>query len=264
MFPKLVRDDVGKLYGFLAHVHGLTLVDPVDVQGFDHLESRWQAIKTELAARHVPAALDASATEQTLAHIAYVTHRYGFDPAWVDAFLQSMRYDLQKHQYRSLKDLQVYMYGSAEVIGLMLARMVGLPEESQKAARMQARAVQYILFLRHLAADTAAGRNYFPANDVKKFGLKNLSKTEAEAKPGMFADFMHAEILRYAQWQAEANENFLLLPRRLRIPLQTLVDSYNWTANQLKNNPMMVYESSLKPRRRRVFTHIVKHTMTRH
>ena len=261
-FPKGIRDDVFKLYSFVRTVSNFIDESPVDVGNFEHIESRWLTIKGQLARLEVPSPLDDSASERVLCNIAYVVHRHRCDPAWVDAFLKSKRWDMQKHQYRALKDILEYMYGSAEVIGLFMARILDLPEEALKAARYQARAIQYITFLRDIPKNTALARNYFPMGDVKKFGLKNLSEAEARAKPGMFADFMHAQLLRYAQWQTEANEGFIYVPKRLRVPLHTAVDMYNWTAQELKYNPLVVYDKQLKPKKRRVVRGVIRRSIT--
>ena len=262
-FPKSVRDDVFKLYSFVHTVREFTEVNPPDVTKFEHIEQRWQPIKAELTDRQVPAPLDDSVSERVLANIAYLVHRHSFDLAWVDAFLHSMRWDLQKHQYRSFKDLSMYMYGSSEVVGLMLARILGLPEEYMKTARLQGRAMQYMTFLKEIAVQNEKGYSYFPTSELKKYGLINLSEKEARKKPGMFADFMHAELLRYAQWQAEANEGFAHIPKRLRVPLLTMVDMHNWSARQLKYDPLSVYERKLNPRRRQVVRQAVRHSISR-
>jgi phytoene synthase len=177
--------------------------------------------------------------------------------------LQSKRWDLQRHEYRALKDTLAYMYGSSEVIGLLLARIVNLPEESLSYARLQGRAFAYIHFLRDINLQNAEEYCYFPANEYKKYGLKNLSEEEARNKPKMFTDFIHAQLLRYATWQAEANEGFMYVPRRLRVPLHTAVDMYNMTAQQLKENPLLIYEQSLKPKRRKVVSGVVRRSVSR-
>jgi len=195
--------------------------------------------------------------------MAYIVFRYKCDPAWVDAYLKSMRQDAQKHQYRTLKDTLEYIYGSGEVIGLFMARILDLPEEALKYARLQGRAMKYVGLLRDIKGDDNLGRCYFPTSEYIKYGLKNLSEEEARNKPAMFTDFMHAQLLRYAQWQTEANEGFHYIPRRLRVPLHTAVDMYNWTAQQLKYDPLIVFEQKVKPKKRRVIRQAVKRTITR-
>lgn len=260
-FPKGVRDDVFKLYSFVRVVDDFVDQVPSDVKNFEYIERRWQTIKQDLTLQKVAAPLDDSVSERVLANIAYIVHRHKCDPAWVDAFLKSMRWDVQKHEYRALKDTIDYMYGSAEVIGLFMARILNLPEEALEAARLQGRAMQYINFLRDIAEDNELGRCYFPSSEYKKYGLKNLTEQEAREKPKMFADFMHSQLLRYATWQTDANEGFLFIPKRLRVPLQTAVDMYNWTAQELKNNPLVVFEKKVKPRKRQVVRVAVKRSI---
>ena len=262
-FPKGVRDDVFKLYSFVRIVDDFVDQLPSDVEKFEYIEHRWKTVKKELAEGIVRPPIDDSVSERVLANIAYIVHRHRCDPEWVDAFLKSMRWDVQKHEYRTLKDTADYMYGSAEVIGLFMARILNLPEEALKAARLQGRAMQYINFLRDINEDNSLGRCYFPTGEVKKFGLKNLSEEEARNKPAMFADFMHAQLLRYAQWQTEANAGFHYIPRRLRVPLHTAVDMYNWTAQQLKNDPLIVFDQKVKPRKRQVIRRAVKRSVSR-
>ena len=43
-----------------------------------------------------------------------------FKHEWVDAFLKSMEMDTEKSNYKNLEELNTYLYGSAEVIGLMM------------------------------------------------------------------------------------------------------------------------------------------------
>ena len=257
--PKRVRDDLFKLQAFVSTVS--SFAKNGHVEEFERIENRWNTAKSELSRKQVPTPLSDTALEHSLAGVAYLVHRHSFDPAWVDAFFKSMRWELQKHSYRSLKDLNEYMYGSAEVLGLMTARIIGLPDEHMKAVRCQARAIQYITFLRTIGEQNGRGFSYFPANDIKKYGLKNLSEDEARKKPGMLADFIHAELLRYAQWQADATEDFAHIPRRYRVLLETLVDAHTATARHLKYEPLSVYETSYTPRRRQLIGGVVRHSL---
>lgn len=260
-FLKGVRDDVFKLYSFVQVVDDFVDKVPSDIAKFEYIETRWKTIKKDIAKGKVTAPLDDSVSERVLANIAYIVYRHGCDPAWVDAFLKSMRWDVQKHQYRSLKDTLEYVYGSAEVIGLFMARILNLPEEALESVRLQGRAMQYIYFLRDINEDNKLGRCYFPINDIKVYGLKNLSEEEARAKPKMFTDFMHAQLLRYAEWQTDANKGFVYMPKRMSIPLHTAVDTYNWMAQKFKNDPLVVFEKKVRPRKSQVARRVVKRSV---
>jgi phytoene/squalene synthetase len=95
----------------------------------------------------------------------------------VEPFFYSMRLDLQKTKYDQ-KAFDVYVYGSAEVIGLMCLQAFiqeknFAPSELEtlrKGAQALGAAFQKVNFLRDLAADfEQLGRSYFPDVNVKTF-----------------------------------------------------------------------------------------------
>ena len=115
---------------------------------------------------------------------ALSARRCGFSPEHVVAFFSSMRCDLNQvsHDARSFDD---YVYGSAEVIGLLClsAFLVDHPVTGTQRARLEAgarslgAAFQKINFLRDLAEDSGAlGRSYFPG--LGEQGLTEAHKTE--------------------------------------------------------------------------------------
>jgi len=260
-FPKTARDDMFKFYSFVQIVDDCTDVETANKKQFAYIEKRWKHIKKHLAKGHVPAKVEETPVEYALANIAYVVHRYRCDADWVDAFLFSKRWDLELHQNKSFKDMQQYMYGSSEVIGLFIARILNLPEEALQSARLQCRALQILDFLRNLQHDTAQGKMYFPLNEIKMHGLKTISYEEALAKPNMFTDFVQSQLLRYATWQTEANKGLYLIPKKLRVPMQTTVDAYNQTAQHIKNDPTIVFKHKVKLSKRNIIYRAVKNSV---
>jgi phytoene synthase len=153
------------------------------------------------------------------------------------------------------------VYGSAEVIGLMMSRIMGLPKEAYSAAKYQGRAMQWINFIRDIQEDNELGRCYFPQDELKKYGLKNLSKTSAEQDPEAFKDFMLFQIARYDEWQSKAREGFEYIPKRLLAPLKTAVDMYDWTARQIAVEPMIVFDKKVKPSKQQVMKAAARNTL---
>lgn len=138
------------------------------------------------------------------------------------------------------------------MVGLMMAKIMGLPNESLPYARMQGRAMQWLNFIRDIDEDNKLGRQYFPQTDLQKFDLPNLSSATAKKYPENFAGFMHFQIARYTDWQQEAVNGFIYIPRRLLIPLRIAVDMYNWTTEQIAKDPKIVLDTKIKPRKSRV------------
>lgn len=270
-FPKGARDDVFKLYSFVRVVDDFVDTTPQEKDRFFAMRRRWETVKKQLKKNELPGALDDSVDERVLANIAYVVHRFNCDPAWVDAFLDAMEKDLNTSEYKTLDDVIEYIYGSAEVIGLFMARVLRLPGQGKALtspepdvflyARMQGRAMQWINFCRDIAEDNELGRCYFPKRTLKQFGLKDLSEKTAHEHKDSFKAFMHEQINLYEEWQHEANKGFSYIPKRMLVPLKTAVDMYNWTAEEIKKDPFIVYSKKVKPTKKRIVSTIAKNSV---
>jgi phytoene/squalene synthetase len=107
---------------------------------------------------------------------ARTARRVGFGRELSGPFFESMRMDLSEKRH-DRESFDRYVYGSAEVVGLMCLRAFLAPDSAGDFARLEpgARALgaafQKVNFLRDLAADfDALGRSYFPGVDVTTFG----------------------------------------------------------------------------------------------
>lgn len=248
---KSTRDDIARLYSFIHIVSSYATAEPSDVQSFKYIVRRWQAIKKSKDFSHF-VALDNSIAERVLGSVCHVAHRYDFDESWVDNFLKSVAMDIRSRSYSTIHDTVDYMHGSSEVLALMMAKIIKLPNASMHFAKMQGRAFEYVHFLRDLDYDIKAGRNYFPQNEIKKFGLDKLDETNALKHPEEFKKFMRFQIKRYRLWQQEADRGLQFVPRRMKIALRTAIDIYAWKAKKIEKDPYIVFEKRIKPRRHRV------------
>jgi phytoene/squalene synthetase len=97
-----------------------------------------------------------------------VVKEYGIPYQYIDAFLTSMKYDLDKKNYENKLEADTYIYGSADVVGLMCLRVFTDGDEVyfnklKKPAMKLGSAFQKVNFLRDLKNDTEdLGRIYFP------------------------------------------------------------------------------------------------------
>lgn len=116
-----------------------------------------------------------------------VVHQYKIERELIDAFLDSMEMDLHFHKYEDSLYKQ-YIYGSAEVVGLMCLRVFceGNKEEYEKLkapACSLGSAFQKINFLRDMKSDyQERGRVYFPGVDFTKFTNEDKFIIEADIK----------------------------------------------------------------------------------
>ncbi|WP_288955870.1 phytoene/squalene synthase family protein [uncultured Polaribacter sp.] len=95
-------------------------------------------------------------------------NRYNIPDEMVQAFLKSMKADLYKTQYQTKAEYDQYIYGSADVVGLMCLKVFvegddKRYEELKDAAMRLGSAFQKVNFLRDLKDDfEVLNRSYFP------------------------------------------------------------------------------------------------------
>lgn len=142
-------------------------------------------------------------------------HKYNIDKHLVDAFMKSMRLDLHKQTYLTEEEYRAYIYGSADVVGLMCLK-VFVKGDNQKyddlkdAAMSLGSAFQKVNFLRDLKADFEdLSRTYFPNTDLNHLdeaaklliikdieadfekGLAGIKNLPLEAKFGVFMAYRY-------------------------------------------------------------------------
>ena len=142
-------------------------------------------------------------------------HKFNIDKSLVNAFMQSMRLDLTKKDYLSDEEYKAYIYGSADVVGLMCLKVFvnGNEEKYQELKGMAmslGSAFQKVNFLRDIKADfDQLDRSYFPNVDLNNLdenskqliiddiekdfekGLNGIKRLPIEAKFGVFMAYRY-------------------------------------------------------------------------
>lgn len=112
----------------------------------------------------------------------------------IAAFMKSMKLDLTKKDYKTKDEYNEYIFGSADVVGLMCLKVFVNGNNQQydelKASAMRlGSAFQKVNFLRDLKADFEdLSRTYFPDTDLSQLDepskLKIIAEIEADFKAG--------------------------------------------------------------------------------
>lgn len=237
-FPLTIRRDVTALYAFVRVADDLVDTLPQQTAEFERFRRRYcRALRGEWSG------------DLIVDGFVELAGRKHFAPEWTESFLHSMELDLLQPRFKTSVETLGYIYGSAEVIGLMMARILDLPEESFHHACMLGRAMQYINFIRDLSEDERLGRSYLPYENT---ALGFLGRDEAHASPEAFCAFLRREIDRYFLWQREGEAGFRFIPRRYLVAIKTASDMYKWTAGEIYRDPFVVFERKVKPRKPRI------------
>lgn len=250
-FPRKVKDDVFRLYSFVRMADNFVDAVPQDKRGF-----------YEFRQKYYDAMAGRQAGDIVIDSFVELSMRKGFDPAWTEAFLLSMEMDLYKNRYRTIEELNVYLYGSAEVIGLFMARILDLPKESYDYARVLGRAMQFINFIRDIDEDIGLGRIYFPQDELRMFGLQSLTKDHARANAHSFRWFVRFQVRRYREWMRQAERGYTYIPKRFLMPIKTASDMYGFTAWRIYRVPFVVFKKKVKPSIPRIVARYVTNRVT--
>ena len=166
MLSKSIRQDIYNIYGFVRFADEI-------VDTFHDYD------KKELLNRFIDelnfSLKNKISTNPILNSFQHTVNKYNIDYRLIDSFLISMKMDLKKIKYNSEKEYKQYIYGSADVVGLMCLKVfVGGDEETYNKLKPSAMALgsafQKVNFLRDLNADFHdLNRTYFPNLDFKDF-----------------------------------------------------------------------------------------------
>lgn len=165
LLHKDLRTPICNIYGFVRFAD--EIVDTF--HGFD------KALLFEEFKKATYDAIERGISLNPILHSFQMTvNQYGIDHALIDAFLYSMELDLGKHTY-DRAGYETYIYGSAEVVGLMCLYIFcegnqAQYEELKPAAKSLGSAFQKVNFLRDVKADfEGLDRMYFPDCDFTNF-----------------------------------------------------------------------------------------------
>ena len=178
-------------------------------------------------------------------------HKYNIDKDLVDSFMKSMRMDLTKKKYSTVKEYKEYIYGSADVVGLMCLKVFvqgdsKLYNKLKSNAMKLGSAFQKVNFLRDLKADKEdLNRTYFPNTKFEKLnesekneiineiendfkdGLEGIKQLPIDAKFGVFMAYRYYNQLLKKLKKTPATE---IINRRIRVPnlkkIELLTRSY--------------------------------------
>ncbi len=135
----------------------------------------------------------------------HVVRKYNIPAELIKAFLHSMKLDLQKTDYSTVHELDEYIYGSAEVVGLMCLCVFcegdkDAYDKLKEPARKLGAAFQKINFLRDIQADyNNLNRTYFPDFDYYRFNESTKQKIETDIEQN-FKEGLAG--IRHLPWKA--------------------------------------------------------------
>jgi phytoene synthase len=173
MLAPSIRQDIYNIYGFVRFAD--EIVDSFHDYDKEFLFDRFQ--------KDLNFALDQKISlNPILNSFQYTVNKYNIPKKLITSFMKSMKMDLYKSEYKTNEEYNEYIYGSADVVGLMCLQVfvkgdIEKYNELKDSAMRLGSAFQKVNFLRDLKADfEELNRTYFPNTDLSQ--LDENSKQE--------------------------------------------------------------------------------------
>ena len=166
LLSKDVRQDIFNIYGFVRLADEIvdTFHDFPKKELLEDFEKElWRSIENKISLNPI------------LNSFQFTVNKYSISKDLISSFLNSMKMDLEKKEYNSIEEYKKYIYGSADVVGLMCLRVFVQGSENQydelsESAISLGSAFQKVNFLRDLKDDSnILNRVYFPNVDMNNF-----------------------------------------------------------------------------------------------
>ena len=220
LFPPEVRPHVHALYAFMRYADEI-----VDNPGHTSLGEQHAALEA-FESETLAAVAGEEIPNPVLRAYANTVRVRGIEPETIAAFMKSMKMDTHVFRYSTYEDLELYTYGSAAVVGLMMCRVAGVADErAGEHAEALGVAMQLTNFLRDVREDWGRGRIYLPLEDLARFGYAE-EDLGAGVVDERLVGLMRFEIDRTRRLYAIADEGMGYIPRGRRYPVAVARELY--------------------------------------
>jgi phytoene synthase len=206
MLAPSIRDAIYSIYGFVRFADEI-------VDSFHDYEKEY--LIGDFEKEYYKAMELGISLNPILNSFQHTVKEYNITDDLIQAFLKSMKLDLIKSTYNTQVEYEDYIYGSADVVGLMCLK-VFVKGNSQKYEQLKTEAMrlgsafQKVNFLRDLKDDNLVlNRNYFPGINLNSFdenaktaiiaeieedfrvAYQGIVKLPIEAKFGVYTAFVY-------------------------------------------------------------------------
>jgi phytoene/squalene synthetase len=218
MLSPSIRDAIYSVYGFVRFADEI-------VDSFHGFEK--EILINDFETEYYKAYRSGISLNPILNSFQITVKKYNISDDLIQAFLKSMKLDLIKSDYHSNEEYKEYIYGSADVVGLMCLK-VFVNGNNQKYDQLKDEAMrlgsafQKVNFLRDLKDDNLVlNRNYFPGVDLNSFDEK--------AKTAIINEIEEDFSIAY--------QGIIKLPIEAKFGVYTAFVYYKKLLKKLKNTP---------------------------
>ena len=218
MLSPKIRDSIYSIYAFVRFADEI-------VDSFHEYDK--EALLTEFEENYYKSFDQNISLNPILNCFQHTVKKYNITDDLIQSFLKSMRADLNKETYETVEEYNDYIYGSADVVGLMCLKVFVNGDEEKyenlkNSAMKLGSAFQKVNFLRDLKDDyELLNRSYFPSINLKELTFEDKAAIIADIE----SDFK------------EAFSGIKRLPLEAKFGVYTAYVYYKRLLKKLSNTP---------------------------
>jgi phytoene synthase len=175
--PRARRQAMYTVYAFCKQVDSAVDEPPPGSNPQEELR-RWRV--------ELEAAYHGNPTLPVTISLAEHARRLSIPRAYFEELIKGVEMDLTMTSYKTFRDLSLYCYRVASVVGLICLHVFGITSaRAQDYAVDLGMAFQLTNILRDLGTDASQGRVYVPEEDMEKFGCSAELLRRQQDNPGL-------------------------------------------------------------------------------
>ncbi len=174
------------------------------------------------------------------------TARFNLPEEYFQEIIDGMQMDLDYDSYPSFRELSLYCYRVASVVGLMSAEIFGYRNrQTLKYAHELGMAFQLTNIIRDVREDALRGRVYLPQDEMQRFGVRNEDLLQGHHSPELVS-LLEFQTQRARQHYRKA---FEWLPEEDRYAQRSgiiMAEIYQRTLDEIEADGFRVLEHKIK------------------
>ncbi|RJL02401.1 phytoene/squalene synthase family protein [Paracoccus aestuarii] len=244
LMPPGIREDTVMLYAWCRHADDV--IDGQALGSRPELVDDPQARLEDLRAETLAALNGPGPHAPPFAALRQVALRHDFPPEWPLDLIQGFAMDVEDRRYRSIGDVLDYSYHVAGVVGVMMARVMGVRDDRVlDHACDLGLAFQLTNIARDVMDDARIGRCYLPADWLEEAG--------ATVEGDIPSPELYAVILRLLDtaepYYASARQGLPALPPRCAWSIAAALRIYRAIGGRIRRGGPEAYRSRISTSR---------------
>ncbi len=237
LLPTLQRRAMNALYAFCREVDDV--VDECHDENIARIKLSWWRAEISRLFQKNPQHKVTQALLPLLDHFN-LAEEYFYE------IVDGMEMDLNHHEYQSFKELNLYCYRVASVVGILSAEIFGFSDRKTLVyAQALGTAFQLTNILRDVREDAARGRCYIPQDELELFGVSKQDLNQPVTSARVVNLFKMQE-QRAREYYAKAFNELPNADRYQQRPGLIMAKIYQTLLDEIENDGFRVLEHTIK------------------